>query len=157
MRLKYFLILISISALLYSCNNDIYNQEVKIPENVWDMNNILKYDVEIPSDSTSYDVCVNVRHSQFYPSSNLWLFINVTTPNGAVQRDTLECVLAEETGKWLGSGMGDIYDIEIPYKKDVWFTSKGKFTFEIQHGMRLEKLPLIMSVGLVVKKSEVGK
>ena len=71
-----------------------------------------------------------------------------------MSNDTLECILADEKGKWLGNGLGDIYDNQILFKKNVRFPLAGKYTFEIQHGMRADIVPLIMDVGLRIAKTE---
>jgi gliding motility-associated lipoprotein GldH len=110
--------------------------------------------VEITDALLPTNFYVNVRNADGFPYSNLYLFIKTTFPNGKMARDTLNCILADEKGNWLGSGMGDIYDNQIPFKRNVHFPFKGKYVFEIQHGMPLENLPLIMDVGLRIEKVE---
>jgi len=82
------------------------------------------------------------------------LFIKTVFPNGKFSNDTLECVLADEKGKWLGTGLGDIYDNQIPFKRNVRFPMAGTYRFEIEQGMRTETVPLIMDVGLRIEKAE---
>ena len=53
-------------------------------------------------------------------------------------------------GKW----NGDIYDNQIPFKRNVKFPAAGKYMFEIQQGMRIDNIPLIMDVGLRIEKAE---
>lgn len=139
----------------YSCDQArIFEQDQDIPESGWDSKNILKYDVDITDPATPANFYINVRNADGYPYSNLYLFIKTSFPNGKMSNDTLECVLADEKGKWLGSGMGDIYDNQIPFKRNVRFPLAGKYTFEIQHGMRTEIVPLIMDIGLRIEKGE---
>ena len=138
-----------------SCDsNRIFEENQTIPENEWGSDNILKFNVEVVDTVSPTNFYVNVRNSDGYPYNNLFLFIKTTFPNGKVSKDTLECVLADEKGKWLGSGMGDIYDNQIPFKRNVHFPIKGKYTFEIQQGMRADKIPLIMDVGLRIEKAD---
>jgi recombination protein RecA len=49
-----------------------------------------------------------VRHASHYPYANLYLFITIKFPNEKIAKDTLECVFADPSGKWKGSGMGDM-------------------------------------------------
>ena len=95
-----------------------------------------------------------MRNTQFYMAQNLWVFIKTSSPTNKVQYDTLNCVLADDKGQWLGSGMGDIWDITIPYKQSIGFPEKGQYTVEIKHGMRMDKLPMILEIGLRVEKAE---
>jgi gliding motility-associated lipoprotein GldH len=148
-------LLLMCALFFYSCDNArIFEQNQSIPESGWSSSSILKYDVEIKDPATAANFFINVRNADGYPYSNLYLFIKTTFPNGKLSNDTLECILADDKGKWLGTGMGDIYDNQIPFKRNVRFPVAGKYTFEIQHGMRTNIVPLIMDVGLRIEKAE---
>lgn len=146
--------IIAITACFISCdNNRIFEDNIKIPDNVWNVNNIVKLQMDITDTTALTNFYVNVRQSEGYPYSNIFLFIKTQFPNGQQSNDTIECILADEKGQWLGSGMGDIYDNQIPFKRNVRFPVTGTYTFELQHGMRVEDLPLIMDVGLRIEKA----
>jgi gliding motility-associated lipoprotein GldH len=155
-KFKYFILSISFFFIFISCNNNVvYKESIKIPDNVWDMNNIAQFKPTIDSINTPYNVYLNIRHANMYPSQNLWLFISTTTPTGATQVDTFECILADDKGKWFGDGAGDIWDVEIPYKQNIAFPIAGEYNIKIQHGMRLENLPLIMEIGISIEKIDI--
>ena len=138
-----------------SCDSKrVFEQNQAIPESGWAGTNILKFNVDIKDPSTATNFYINVRNADGYPYNNLFLFIKTTFPNGKMSKDTLECILADEKGKWLGSGMGDLYDNQIPFKKNVRFPLAGTYSFEIEQGMRTENIPLIMDVGLRIEKAE---
>jgi len=141
-------------SLFTSCDSKrIFEKNQELPEAGWKKDNIVKFDVMITDPSISSNFYINVRNAEGYPYSNLYLFVKTKFPNGKISNDTLECVLADEKGKWLGKGLGDIYDNQIPFKRNVHFPLTGHYTFEIQHGMRLEPLPLLMDVGLRIEKA----
>jgi gliding motility-associated lipoprotein GldH len=154
--------LVNISSILFLCSlffsscdsKRIFEKNQEIPESGWNASNIPKFDVDIKDPLTTANFYINVRNADGYPYSNLFLFIRTTFPNGKMSNDTLECVLANEKGKWLGSGIGDIYDNQIPFKRNVRFPLAGKYSFEIQQGMRTDNVPLIMDVGLRIEKAE---
>lgn len=125
-----------------------------MPESGWAQTNTVKFDVEIKDPATPANFYINVRNADGYPYANLFLFIKTVFPNGKHSTDTLECILADEKGKWLGTGLGDIYDNQIPFKRNVRFPIAGTFRFEIEQGMRLETVPLILDIGLRIEKSE---
>ncbi len=76
-------------------------------------------------------------------------------PDGFVSRDTLECILADESGAWLGDGSGDIFDNQILFKKNFKMKQKGNYVFVLEQGMRVENLPMIMDVGIRLEKTTV--
>jgi gliding motility-associated lipoprotein GldH len=140
---------------LSACDNKrIFEENAAIPDNNWASTNKIKFSVPIKDPSTAANFYINVRNADGYPYSNLYLFVKTTFPNGKFSTDTLECILADEKGKWLGKGLGDIYDNQIPFKRNVRFPQAGNYVFEIQQGMRSEVVPLIMDVGLRIEKAE---
>jgi gliding motility-associated lipoprotein GldH len=140
---------------LSACDNKrIFEENATIPDSNWASTNKIKFNVPIKDPSTAANFYINVRNADGYPYSNLYLFVKTTFPNGKFSTDTLECILADEKGKWLGKGLGDIYDNQIPFKRNVRFPQAGNYVFEIQHGMRSEIVPLIMDVGLRIEKAE---
>ncbi|MGQ0826831.1 MAG: gliding motility lipoprotein GldH [Bacteroidota bacterium] len=155
-KIKSIVLLVSILCLfLISCDEKrIYEENREIPGSAWSSGNGLTFEVDVKDPSTPTNFYINVRNADGYPFSNLYLFVKTTFPNGIISADTLECVLADENGKWLGNGLGDIYDNQIPFKKNVRFPLPGKYTFEIKHGMRSDVIPLIMDVGLRIEKAE---
>ena len=151
---KLFIFLLFIT--LFACNNGVvYKKDVKIPSSIWNMDNIIKFDTQIDDINIPYNLFLSIRHTQHYPARNLWLFITITSPEGNMQKDTFECMLADKKYKWVGKGMGDIYDAKILYHDTITFPSHGEYTFEIQQGMRMKDLPHIMEVGLIIEKLSV--
>lgn len=150
------IIILAVSILsLISCDPDrVYEKNIRIPEGIWHQDNIINFDLAIEDTISAYNLYINVRNANLYPMSNLYLFITTTAPSGHSIKDTVEVVLADEKGKWLGSGLGDIWDLQQAYKKNIRFAQKGKYSFEYEQAMRMERLPFIMDVGLRVEKAD---
>jgi gliding motility-associated lipoprotein GldH len=122
-----------------------------IPDGVWNQMHQPEFTVEIEDTSKALQVNLLIRNASFYPFSNLWLYIHQTDPTGAINIDTIECVLADESGKWLGDGMGDLWDNRIPWRMNYKFSNKGAYSFKIEQAMRAENLPGILDVGMSVE------
>lgn len=140
---------------LLSCNGkSIYKKYQEIPDRIWNKEFQTEFEFEIEDTSQYTQIDVLVRNASIYPYSNIWLFIHQTSPDGRTQTDTLECILADESGKWLGDGMGDIWDNEILWRKNYKFPQSGTYTYSIEHAMRADILPGIMDIGLSIKEQE---
>jgi gliding motility-associated lipoprotein GldH len=151
----FFAAFLMLCVLFSSCDKSrIFEENTAIPESGWDSSNVIKFEVDIKDPSTPANFYINVRNADGYPYSNLYLFVKTKFPNGKESNDTLECQLADENGKWIGKGIGDIYDNQIPFKRNVRFPLAGKYLFEIGQGMRTNNIPLIMDVGLRIEKAE---
>lgn len=149
-----YLFFASIIIVMSSCNqNTVFSKYITIPEEGWDKSNKLEFEVDIKDNTTLNSVFLTVRHADAYPFSNLYLFLKTKYPDGKYSVDTLECILANEKGEWIGDGAGDIFDNKIPIKKNMIFPQVGKYTFTFEQGMRNNPLPLIMDFGMVIEKS----
>ena len=67
---------------------------------------------------------------------------------------TFHLHLSDSKGKWLGEGLGDIWDIQIPWKMGVRFPVAGKYLVEYEQGMRVDALPGIMDLGLRIETKD---
>lgn len=83
----------------------------------------------------------------------LRLFIKTTSPDSVVTNDTIEFYLADEFGKWLGNGVGSVFNMPVLYQQNFKFPKKGVYHFDIQHGMRDSLLSGINNVGIKVEKA----
>ena len=152
---NYIFSFIALMFLLVACDsNRILEENMAIGGDGWNVKDKVKMELDVVDPSQSTNFYVNVRHAEDYGYSNLFLFIKTIFPSGDMAVDTLECILADGNGNWLGSGVGDVYGNQIPFKKNVRFPTTGKYKFEIEHGMRVDVVPLIMDVGLRIEKAD---
>lgn len=148
------LFLLAVSICLFSCDPArVFEENKKMENNAWDQKSPAVFLVNIRDTAPAYNVYLNVRNAGFYGFSNLFLFINTRFPQGQLVRDTVECTLATPDGKWLGDGLGDIWDNRILFKKDVRFPQPGEYRFELIQAMRINPLPGIMDAGLRIEKA----
>ena len=142
-------------AFLTACDRTVvFEKNIVIPDNKWEIKNSVALDVEIKDTTSLNNIYINIRNAGGYPYSNLYLFMNTTTPNGEESRDTVELTLADTQGRWLGDGSGDIWDNRILLKRNFRFPHKGTYHFELQQAMRINPLPQIMDVGMRIEKAE---
>lgn len=150
--LKYFLFF-SVVSLFFSCDPDrVYDKSKDIENASWNKDEHVKFDVQI-EDTVSYNnVFINLRNSGDYKFSNVYIFLTTIYPDNKISVDTVECTIADENGKWLGKGLGDIKDNQMLLKKGVRFHQKGIYTFEFEQAMRTDDLEGIKSVGIRIEK-----
>lgn len=141
--------------ILVSCDkNRVFESNIEIPSYQWNKDSILLFHVDIVDTISSHNIFLNVRNTSQYAYQNLFVFLNTTSPTGISLRDTLECYLADDRGKWLGDGWGDIYDNRFLYKRNVRFPVSGIYTFKLVQGMRANELKYITDVGIRIEKVE---
>lgn len=148
------LIFLSVVCLTACDSSVVFEKNIKLDDNRWYIDNVIKLETEIKDTVSPMNLYINVRNAGGYQFSNLFIFLTTTTPENTKSRDTLELVLADESGKWQGDGMGDIWDNRILFKKNFIFPLAGKYTFELEQAMRVDPLPQIMDAGIRIEKAE---
>ncbi len=148
-----FIITLIFFLLLSSCNsNVVYTNTQPMKGEIWKLSDTPTFEVPVNDTLTSSNVIFTVRNGSSYPFRNIYLFVSTISPDGKTLTDTLQYNLADEKGKWYGKGFGDIHELNLPYKSNVYFPRKGIYVFKIQHGMRMENLKGVYDFGLKIVK-----
>jgi gliding motility-associated lipoprotein GldH len=140
--------------LFTACSqNDFYVRNVPVDKAIWPAGQFFRFEVPVTDTAGTYNIFIQVRNDGRYEYSNLWLFIRTNSPTGASLRDTLECRLADDQGRWQGRGSGGRFSLEIPLRYRVRFPNAGTYIFEIDQGMRDKELKYITDLGLRIEKA----
>jgi gliding motility-associated lipoprotein GldH len=98
---------------------------------------------------------LKVRHNTDFEYQNIFLFVSFKE-----KTDTIEVLLSEKNGKWLGKGFGDVKEVDYCFAENVIFNSKQARTITAEQAMRygdeseITSLNGIIALGINVKKSE---
>lgn len=151
---KISVLLFALFLLLAGCyNSSIYDQYRSLPKEKWHMDSLKNFKFQIEDSLAIYTMYLNIRNTGEYSFSNLILFVDTDLPGNQHIRDTINCILADDKGEWLGSGFGSIWTSKIPYKTKVRFPRSGEYNLTIQHGMRKETLKGITDIGVRIEKN----
>ena len=141
--------------LLASCNTSVNSSYNVFKEDSWHTDSIITLNYGVVDSTTKYNLYLKVRHSTDFEYQNIFLFVNFKE-----KTDTVEVVLSEKNGKWLGKGFGDIKEVEYCFAKNITLNSKQVSTIAVEHAMRygeepeITRLKGIIALGLKIKKSE---
>jgi gliding motility-associated lipoprotein GldH len=130
----------------------IFDNTKSIPDNVWKSDQIIRFDVPMADTVGIYKFYLNLRHKTSYRYANIFLFINTTFPDGRQARDTVECILADPSGKWVGKGISNIRDNQVLLRRGLRFPKKGNYIFEFEQAMREPALEGVMDIGLRITR-----
>jgi gliding motility-associated lipoprotein GldH len=150
-----FLLALSIAFFFMSCVDDtIYQQYVSINKNGWSQHTPAVFNTEINDTVGDYDVIINIRNKTDYPYQNLHLFVYSYSPDSVLVGDTLNCFLADNRGRWAGTGIGSTKNVSVLYMSNINFPKPGTYTFSVKQGMRDNILKGISDIGLRIQKVE---
>lgn len=141
--------------LLVSCQlteEDVYIHSLN---GVWEQKAIQKFNFEITDAQNPKNIIFVVRNNNDYTYSNLRLFSRLYEKNQKNPVvDTLNYILAQPNGAWIGSGFGDTKETLFQYKMDYQFPKNGTYTIEIQHAMRQDTLKGIEDLGIKIEPAK---
>ena len=129
------------------------NASTPIEGGAWAFEDARKLSVDVQDTITPFNFYVLVRHGANYPYQNLILYFKTYYPNNTYKVDTIDCPLAAPSGQWLGSGLGDMLDNRIMFKRNVQFSQGGTYNFELQHAMRPDTIEQVFDIGLMIESA----
>lgn len=142
-----------ISVFLTACSSSVlFDNNKSLPGNVWKSDQVIRFDVELTDTVSICKFYLNFRHTTDYRYANIFLFINTTFPDGKEARDTVECILADPAGKWLGKGISNTRDNQVLLRRGIRFLQQGTYIFEFEQAMREPELVGVMDLGLRIAK-----
>lgn len=145
--------------VLTACNErPVFDQSVEIPDMSWKREERVKLEFQIDDTVSQHNFFLNVRNTERFPYRNLYVFITTVFPNGKKSVDTVGCMLADKSGRWLGDGNGFLFDNSsianrVMYKYNRRFPLTGEYTVYIEQAMRDSALKGVMNVGLRIEQA----
>lgn len=144
---------IILAVTVLSCSSTADFEDYKFVGNGWHKDSSAVFNVDIVDTLSTYNILVDTRNTNAYPYANLWLFVKITAPDSNVMCDTVEFQLSNIDGKWLGKGAGSLYDLQQPYRNNIFFPKAGRYTISLTQGMRDNSLPGINDIGIRIERN----
>ena len=132
----------------------VIDQWKNLDKNEWPKQKPIIIPVEISDTGYYYNLFINLRVTNDYKYSNLWVKLHITDPNGKKTSNTIMLTLADHRGKWVGHNLGHIISFRLPAQQDKVFGKAGKYKFELEQYMRDSVLKEIVSVGIKLDKQQ---
>ena len=144
--------LVFFCVILLSCGNTTYENYHSFNYNGWNTDSIARFKYTITDTTKKYDLSLKIRHTVDYEFQNLFIFLE------EANKDTIEIILANKNGQWLGSGISDVREFEYVFAKQRTFAKKGDYELSIEQAMRhasvhkIVNLENILDIGLIVSE-----
>lgn len=139
--------------VLSSCDEgEVYSRFYHIENGKWSRDSLLTFTIDSLNHTpgVSYDVTLELTTNRSFPYRDLWLQIDHNMTDTLVHSDTLRFILADEYGKWLGSGVGGLNQITFPYISFMVGDSVKNKQLTIRHVMKDEWLRGIEKIGVKI-------
>jgi gliding motility-associated lipoprotein GldH len=150
-----------ITILMAGCDSQrLYEQNKDLEKSQWLVQDKPTFEFRIRDIGKQYNLLCNIRNSSTYPYARFFLNYSLKDSTGAILANDMASVMLfdPKSGKPNGaSGIGDVFDHQLPLLANYQFTYVGRYTLELEQNMRLDTLQGIEAVGLRVEEAIVKK
>jgi len=147
--------------ILYLSSSCADSNAIRIDKEIlngWDLEESIKFEITDTIDFSS-NIFFYLRNNKDYPFSNIFLIASLKSTKKIYKTDTLEYLMADEKGQWLGTGFSDVKESKLLWKKNWKPLFPPPYIFEIKQANRKiglikgdKNLFGILSLGLSIEK-----
>jgi gliding motility-associated lipoprotein GldH len=153
--IPFFLFLFTACTFLSCRQIDVFEKHVPIPRYEWSSGFNAEGSFLIEDTLSLYNLSMVLRHTDAYAYNNIWLNVGMQAPGDTMYFQKVDLSLGSDATGWEGTGMNDIWEVrKLLNGRPRRFIKAGEYRFRINHIMRDEPLPHVMSVGLRVEKAK---
>ena len=154
------IVLFCLTMLFSSCTGGSVAGDSQSLPSFWDSQLTVDFTFPDLEKNQDYNVYLQLRNTNEYPYSNIFLITTLRYPNGKTAVDTLEYRMARPDGTWLGEGIGNLKQSKLVLKENMQFNEGGEYRLEIGQALRdngevdgVNRLIGITDVGYTVEKA----
>lgn len=152
---KIYSYLLLMMIICLSCSNrETYYHFYELKDSKWSKLDTLYFDIDSTciEPNINYEMTIELTNNSDYPYQNIWLYFQDDFSGNNVKYTKSQYELADEMGRWYGSGFGSLYQVSLNYKDQISFPEKKNYQFKIIQGMRDEPLFGIEKVGVKLSR-----
>ncbi len=155
MQINMRILLLSFVFLSFTtCVQEKKNRKIKnFSSNVWHKNEIISLDM--PSQQKNIkSVKVIFRYASGFYYNKMKLLLKIKDSEGTYQEQPIFIDIISNDGKYIGDGLGGIWDIEKEIYLERFDIGYGKDVFTLEHIMPKESVDYVMKAGLTLVLDE---
>lgn len=155
MRTLNIFLVFSVLMFVVGCNGSSEQVHMKNLNGNWDKKAEQKFDIKVSDAQNPKNIIFVVRNNNDYPYSNIRLIVNIfDLKTKKKNTDTLNYILAKDSGEWLGKGFGETKETLFQYKLNYKFPQNGSYSVGIIQAMRNNNLPGIEDIGVKIEPAK---
>ena len=140
--------------LLSSCSNTRHESYFSFENIGWNTDSIISFKYAIEDTLCTYEMKLKIRHTVSYEYQNLFVFLEEEE-----KKDTIEIFIADKAGKWIGSGIGGVREVEYVFDTKRRYNRKANYNLNVEQAMRygplekIENLKNVLAIGLIISEN----
>lgn len=116
-----------------------------LPQDGWRYGDTIVFRPEMADSTATGELTLSLRHTNDYAYSNLWLEVSVRDSSRQFT-DTINVVLADRLGRWLGRGIGTDFQSTDTIAPRIRMNRDTEI--RVRHIMRVDNLTDVEQIGI---------
>lgn len=152
-RIFFILVIVGLCFNIFSCEESrVFDKNIPLSKQGWSYDEPQIFDVNIGDTSVTYNLYINVRHTDIYAFNNLWVKMTTVFPDSTRQENKLNVELSKPTGEWTGICVDGICFNSVLMQNNFKLPQKGKYSFILEQDMRTNPLADVLDIGIKIEK-----
>lgn len=148
------LLIFAIAIFAISCNeNRIFEEHKSEFSNYrWEKSNKIEFHPQITDNEQNYQIYAAIRHVYGFQLKSVKINLEITSPSGKKSNKKYDLQVFKNANEYISDCAGDYCDLEVLIEDNFKFKETGKYTYSVSHEMKVNPIPNVMQVGLIVDK-----
>ena len=149
-----FFLLIGLIFFLSCSGDELYFRYEKVEKGDWYRDSVLTFSLDTLNANQigEYNISLELTTSMLYPFSDIQLKIDHNFNDTIISSDTIRYKIVDEHGKSLGKGVGNLRQLSIPYKNDIWLDSTRSYELKVFQLINIDPIKGVDKVGVKIFK-----
>lgn len=151
-RILFLLVGVQLIVLASCSNGEVYFRYHHIDRGMWYHDSVLTFTLDSINFNPDVrnDFSIELTTSDIYPYKDIWFQVEHNLNDTAYSCDTLHTRLADDYGKWLGSGTGGLHQVSLPFKSAIALDTSRTYVLKVSHLMKDDPLYGVEKAGVKV-------
>ena len=132
----------------------MYSSTHEFNNGVWSSGAMPTFEFEAKDSTKAHDLSFLLRINNEYDFQNIWILMHTDKPDGTYSTDTVNLMLSDERGQWLGKKSGAVYSYQALFGREHFFKPPGKYKIRMEHAVMEPNLNGVLDLSLLVEESE---
>jgi len=148
-------VLLGFAAILVtSCGKaPMYSETHEFQNGVWSSGAMPAFEFNAEDSIKAYDLSFLLRINNEYDFQNIWILMHTEKPDGSFSTDTVNVLLSDERGRWLGKKSGAVYSYQAIFGRQHHFKPTGTYKIRMEHAVMEPNLRGVLDLSLLVEES----
>jgi gliding motility-associated lipoprotein GldH len=149
---RYFSLFLLFVFLLSCDEGGVYYQYRHIDKGRWYSDSIIQFQIDatVLTPGMPYDLSIEISTNGRYPYRDIWMQVTHNLIDTTLQSEALHYLVADDYGRWLGDGVGGLFQLSLPLYLSVPLDTTSDYVVQLRQIMDADPLPGIEKIGLKV-------